>query len=585
MPVEKLAIFFDGTWANKDFNAFIKPVFTATDSVIAQLYKESFIDEGDKEYYPGPGTSNSLFNLNWLAGACGNAGEYGVAQNVEKAYLRICQKLQNLGEDDELELELFGWSRGAVSNFRLLHKLNMELPVELQRKIRLINTFNIDPVPGGPSDRGSLITQLSSLSSKTNLTKKIHSTTFYSDTGGMRLTHFAPLDRIGLRRTPFFSALYDPLPEEQRELFAFRANHEEIAGVEDSTGSSQVVKNFIKARSESYWDESTLETGQIRPEGFVKRGFLFADRFSNSNIQMYLGGGKYLSSAQLDCVQGPAECADEAYAVKVLRVAGLYTEENLKLLRSHSLKQFLEDYERLSKSRVLQLLNQEGYSEAHWLSNYLGLGRADFLEHYYLLEDFRQALGDEFLKRAYRKGQLDNGDRLRSFLKDWPSLLRSNTLALLRKGEESELWWADAYLRNGGEVFTKELHLLRQVRVALKDDKLFKALYHGKKINNFLLNRKNPEGLILQKLIADFKRRCKGKLAGEDKVKLGKLNALQGDANLTIEKIRQVTDLRTYRKISKGNPMRFFARLTTTTSSQQLDELVDAAPKNSLKMK
>ncbi|ODN41708.1 phospholipase effector Tle1 domain-containing protein [Piscirickettsia litoralis] len=201
MAVQKLAIFFDGTWANKDYNALVYPVLTATNSLIAQLYNEF---QGDKFYCPGPGTSNrwgwfgAQSAKNWLAGAGGDIGDYGVQQNVDAAYQRVVEALNGLAPDDQLDLHCCGWSRGAVANFRLLHKLKTELPPHLQAKIKNIQSFNIDPVCGGPSDRGSKFTQLASLSVDDEFTRKIQSTTFYSDTGGLHASHYV------YRRTPIF---------------------------------------------------------------------------------------------------------------------------------------------------------------------------------------------------------------------------------------------------------------------------------------------------------------------------------------------------------------------------------------------
>ncbi|ODN41886.1 hypothetical protein [Piscirickettsia litoralis] len=89
MATKKLALYFYGTWANKDFRSLITPVIVATNSIIDQLYNESLAE--DREYYPGPGTSNSYINANWLGG--GAVGEHGVSSNVNKAYTRILEKL------------------------------------------------------------------------------------------------------------------------------------------------------------------------------------------------------------------------------------------------------------------------------------------------------------------------------------------------------------------------------------------------------------------------------------------------------------------------------------------------------------
>ncbi len=129
-----------------------------------------------------------------------------------------------------------------------MYKLMLELPLQLQNKINRIENFSIDPVPGTGFDRGEKLKNLKFLDKhmsplKASFLEKIHSSTFYSNTGGLN-----SLKRIK-SYTPYFDALKDPINRQDRDLFVFDANHEEIAGVNDKTGSSKIIKNYIKARA------------------------------------------------------------------------------------------------------------------------------------------------------------------------------------------------------------------------------------------------------------------------------------------------------------------------------------------------
>ncbi len=310
MADAQIAIFFDGTWANKNYRSWFgksSPI-TAKNSIIAQLHSESNCT--NSHYYPGPGTSNSYFSLNWLAGSVGSVGEYSVDANAQNALERILEHLIWMDNPtDTVDITICGWSRGAVTNFRLIDKLK-GLEARYKNKIRAIYTYNIDPVPGGPSDRGSNITQLHDLSANDAFNNKVHSTTFYSDSGGIHLTHYV------CERTPFFSALYDPT--RNPVIYRFRANHEEIAGVRDTTGSSSIIKRYIKKTSEkrrfTYRVAANDNYVGAAPNTTRNnlRGFLYADTNRNSTSSLYFAGGNSLNKQEQAAIRSAQQCIDDA---------------------------------------------------------------------------------------------------------------------------------------------------------------------------------------------------------------------------------------------------------------------------------
>lgn len=144
-------------------------------------------------------------------------GENNWYANTDKAlqYIR-----QIASEKESITIFIYGWSRGAVSGFAFLNKLAND--TFCRAKIRLCYIFAIDPVPGGPSDRLQNPNQFNfySLPPKESLTcEKI---VYYSDSGNV------PEIDTRLFNTPCFSGLY--IEDERLSYYAFRANHEEIAG-------------------------------------------------------------------------------------------------------------------------------------------------------------------------------------------------------------------------------------------------------------------------------------------------------------------------------------------------------------------
>ncbi|MCF6777938.1 DUF2235 domain-containing protein [Thiotrichales bacterium 19X7-9] len=307
MIKKKISLFFDGTWANKDYESFGYNLLTAKNSTIAQLYSESqLIEDQSKFYYPGPGTDESGIGfINWLAGASGDMGKYSVEANVNRAYKQICTKLTNLKDGEKLDLQCIGWSRGGVTVDRLMYRLHSNLPLELKNKLDIILCNKIDPVPGGVFDRGDKVRNLVRLNESDEFTKKVFSFTYYSDTGSLNSTSLLKDN---------FSALYDP--NYQSNQYAFPANHEEIAGVEDDTGSSEIIKDHIKLTAK-YFDIQTYSTEfkesyrKIRfPESIRDRGFLRPDEI-NHKLHHRIISAPSLTEDMLKNLKSPEKCVEE----------------------------------------------------------------------------------------------------------------------------------------------------------------------------------------------------------------------------------------------------------------------------------
>jgi hypothetical protein len=307
-PLENKNFFicFDGTWANKNYQSVTRyNLLTATNSTIAQLYEESPLKGDDKLYFPGPGTDETgLGFTNWIAGASGDTGRYSVDENTNRAYDEITKKLELLKEGETLNLQVAGWSRGGVAVDRLLSRLARELLKDLKDKIDIIVCNKIDPVPGGVFDRGNKITQLANLGKSDVFTKKIHSFTYYSDSGALNLTSLLKNN---------FSALYDP--NHQSKKYAFPANHEQIAGIKDENGSSDIVKEHIKATGVFYGIQ-TYELNKENfqqldfPENVSQRGFLNPE-LKGHRFYHRIFGAPNLSESMRDDIKSPQDCVDD----------------------------------------------------------------------------------------------------------------------------------------------------------------------------------------------------------------------------------------------------------------------------------
>ena len=307
-PLEnkKFFICFDGTWANKNYQSLTRySPLTAKNSTIAQLYDESPLKDDDKLYFPGPGTDETgLGFTNLIAGASGDTGKYSVNENVNRAYDEITKKLQLLKKGETLNLQVAGWSRGGVAVDRLLSRLARELPEDLKDKIDIIVCNKIDPVPGGVFDRGNKITQLANLGESDVFTKKINSFTYYSNSGALNSTSLLKDN---------FSALHDP--NHQSVKYAFPANHEQIAGIKDENGSSDIVKEHIKATG-VYYGIQTYELNKKDfqklgfPENLSQRGFLNSELKGHQVYHRIIGAPALRESMQAD-IKSPQDCVDD----------------------------------------------------------------------------------------------------------------------------------------------------------------------------------------------------------------------------------------------------------------------------------
>ena len=217
-----IEFYFDGTTADKDSQSPI----VAKKSSIARMYTESPLTEGThKFYYPGPGTEHHRLKVSGVV--FGNRGDNGVQNNVDQAFNQIQEILATLPAGQTAWLHFHGWSRGAVSNFKLLERLNQELSEEEKNKIALINSFNIDPIPG-PFDRGQKILDLAALSEINHFSKKIHSYTFYSD------VNFFNLHRLSD-------------PNHNKFEVAFRnSGHLKMVGNKNRSGNTYIISQIIK---------------------------------------------------------------------------------------------------------------------------------------------------------------------------------------------------------------------------------------------------------------------------------------------------------------------------------------------------
>ena len=308
MPKQKIFMCFDGTWANKDYQSFVYNFLTAKDSTIAQLYSESqLIEKKSKFYYPGPGTDeNGIGIKNWVAGVSGDTGKYSVTENVNRAYNKISNKLTHLKYGEKLDLQCIGWSRGGVTVDRLMSRLHRDLNPELKNKLDIILCNKIDPVPGGFFDRGDKVRGLKILKHSDEFTRKVFSYTYYSDTGALNATSLLKDN---------FSALYDINCQSMQ--YAFPANHEKIAGIEDDTGSSEIIKDHIKSTARyheiqnKYSTEYTKSYKKISfPQSICNRGFLRPDESDHYRYNRIIGAPG-LTKDMLKELTTPQGCVQE----------------------------------------------------------------------------------------------------------------------------------------------------------------------------------------------------------------------------------------------------------------------------------
>ena len=222
MSNTNVCVFFCGTWSTQN-----------GDNTIANLYKHCSEDyklildgPGTDIYNPSPYSASDLRQLpdlikkvsgSLFGGLSGAIGENNWYANTDKALQYIRQIAR---EKESLTIFIYGWSRGAVSSFAFINKLAND--TFCRTKIHLCYIFAIDPVPGGPTDRLQKLSQFDFYSLPPKESLNCEGIVYYSDSGNV------PIVDTRLFNTPCFSGLY--IEDERLSYYAFRANHEEIAG-------------------------------------------------------------------------------------------------------------------------------------------------------------------------------------------------------------------------------------------------------------------------------------------------------------------------------------------------------------------
>ncbi|OAJ33681.1 hypothetical protein [Piscirickettsia salmonis] len=280
----KLFFTFDGTNANPDYKSLLgQATLVELNSMAAQLHSENHSAakveltayqgvlphiERSKFYFAGPGTSNrsSQKATNYKAMFDGSKGEFGLENTTNQALEIIKCKIQHLTENETLDIDITGWSRGGIAACQLLKKLQDQLNSTEIEKLGKVHIYGLDPVPGGPWDRERL--DFASLSDNTHpFIKKVSADVFYAE-------HSAIVTNCP---TPYFQPLFSPLPKGQHRLWVLKeANHDRSfgsAGIDHE--NMQQVKQAIA--NHSYRDEEQHTTGDfacLAPTELTKKRFV-----------------------------------------------------------------------------------------------------------------------------------------------------------------------------------------------------------------------------------------------------------------------------------------------------------------------
>lgn len=301
---KKACIFLNGTSATSKktpitrIQRWLHPLMFNQHNIITELHRNC--REANTLNLDGPGTdifrenhhrlSDTLQGVvTTLAGALsGNRGKNSVWNNLETIKTFLIDQSKDLGTMDELQLDVFGWSRGGYTALLVknaLSELRKEGKIRKDIKISL-HIYAIDPVPGGPDDRFHLpkISPFNEIETTTHI--------YYSDTGNLNifdkaktywtqwLDHFhadskknqSAQDMQGKNgfNIPFFSSI-----DHEAEKYLFKANHEEVAGksrhIDGTLG--QYVGDIIIAdilgdssangtEFRKQWQRDTLEQGE-----------------------------------------------------------------------------------------------------------------------------------------------------------------------------------------------------------------------------------------------------------------------------------------------------------------------------------
>jgi hypothetical protein len=136
---------------------------TAKFELISEMYHAT---EGEKYFLPGPGCNSSVRrDLPYQPGAWSQLRDRmfgrGMDRNIGTYSDLLIERLKNLPPDrtDKIEVNLAGWSRGAVTCMGLAYNIQKFIDENPQYKNRIeFNMFLVDPVPGIGKNKERLTT-------------------------------------------------------------------------------------------------------------------------------------------------------------------------------------------------------------------------------------------------------------------------------------------------------------------------------------------------------------------------------------------------------------------------------------------
>ncbi len=259
----QLVLCFDGTFGS----------LADKNNSIVNLFQHCTLPGANKFYFQGPGTDATDAlpnNAYWISNVARKAkntvtgmmagldgsqiGTHSVAANLSKALVHIKQNIIDAQRENKpLQLYLFGWSRGGYTALLLLKEIK-EL-IKTMKVAGEINTDqneddllagiymdNIDPVPGGPTDR----LYLSHYSQFKHPTVPIIYKARLSDTGNMPKYESIRPEFLANRNMPFFSLLFDSnLNTSTSHQFIFPLTHGDIASIGNTNPDLNDMKSSL----------------------------------------------------------------------------------------------------------------------------------------------------------------------------------------------------------------------------------------------------------------------------------------------------------------------------------------------------
>lgn len=247
---KKICIFLNGTIAsskktsNGALQNYLQTAMYNQQNIITELHanclepKINLDGPGTELLHTEPGLLAALASPLTITASLidGGHGGRGVWANLSKLRAFIKQQSKTLQPGEVLQIEVFGWSRGAYTALllkNLIQEMRDQDPAFRGLKLSL-NISAIDPVPGGPSDRFWL--------PKIENPKDVDVNTmiYYSDTGDLgTYSHYKSAMRDSrikqnMPNSIFFSALDDNTDHTRKVLF--QASHEAMAGTARGNG-------------------------------------------------------------------------------------------------------------------------------------------------------------------------------------------------------------------------------------------------------------------------------------------------------------------------------------------------------------